>query len=150
MMGILISVNGNSTSDAFLIAPDDARTFSVPLTISTNDGSTVNATIDATPNGAGIALPAGNFSVTPAGVTFSIFATTVSATRGDTTINVHVGSATTKFKLTAISNPVIWFQGRFEARFATDGDYYNNPRGNDGGTVGNDPNFGGPGWTWAL
>ena len=52
--------------------------------------------------------------------------------------------------MTAISSPEIWFQGRFEARFATDGDYYNNPRGNDGGTVGNDPSLGGPGWTWAL
>ena len=62
---------------------------------------------------------------------------------------MSMSASTTQFKLTAISNPVVWFRGRFEARFATDGDYYNNPRGNDGGTVGNDPNLERPGWTWA-
>jgi hypothetical protein len=40
----------------------------------------------------------------------------VSATQGDSVINVHVGAAITKFKLTAISSPEIWFKGRFEVR----------------------------------
>ena len=150
MSNISVQVNGNSAGDGFLIAPDNGVTFTVPLSLSTNDGSTVSASIDATPNGAGVALPGGSISIGPAASTVPIFATSVSATRGDTVINVHVGAVTTSFSLTAISNPQIWFRGRFEARFATDGDYYNNPRGNDGGTVGNDPNFGGPGWTWAL
>jgi hypothetical protein len=150
MSNIVIQVNGSSAGDGFLIAPDDGMTFTTPLKISTNDGSTVTATIDATPNGTGVTLPGGNISIGPSGVTFPIFATAVSAARGDTVINVHVGAVKTTFALTAISSPEIWFQGRFEARFATDGDYYNNPRGNDGGTVGNDPNLGGPGWTWAL
>ena len=153
-MGIVIRVNGNTAGDGFLIAPDNGRTFSVPLNLSTDNGTTVSATVDATPNGAGVVLPGGSVSVGPAGVDIPINATTVSNARGDTIINVHVGAATTTFALTAISNPVIWFRGRFEARFPTDGDYYNNQRGTDGGTPGHDPNSDGvgpnPGWTWAL
>ena len=150
MSNIVIQVNGSGAGDGFLIAPDNGITFTVPLNISTNDGSTVTATIDATPNGAGVTLPSGSVSIDPSGVTIPIFATAVSGTRGDTQINVHVGAAETSFKLTAIQNPVVWFRGRFEARFATDGDYYNNPRGTLGGTPGSDVGFGGPGWTWAL
>lgn len=150
MSNIVIEVNGSSAGDGFLIAPDSGVTFTVPLNISTNDGSTVSATIDATPNGAGLTLPSGSMSIGPSGVSIPIFATAASGARGDTQINVHVGAATTSFQLTAISNPVVWFRGRFEARFATDGDYYNNPRGTSGGTPGSDGSFGGPGWTWAL
>jgi hypothetical protein len=57
---IVIQVNGSAAGDGFLIAPDFGITFVVPLNLSTNDGSTVSATIDATPNGAGVTLPGGN------------------------------------------------------------------------------------------
>ncbi len=154
MSNIVIQVNGSGAGDGFLIAPDNGITFAVLLYLSTNDGSTVSATIDATPNGAGVTLPSGSISIGPSGVTIPIFATAMSGTRGDTKINVHVGASTTSFQLTSISNPVVWFRGRFEARFATDGDYYNNPRGSSGSqgspTPGSDPNLGGPGWTWPL
>jgi hypothetical protein len=149
MSNVVIQINGSSAGDGFLIAPDGARTFSVPLKLSTNDGTTVTATIDATPNKASVTLPSGPLSIGPAGATIPIQATAQSAARGDTVINVRVGGVTTSFKLTAIRNPEVWFRGRFEARFATDGDYYNNPRGTDGGTPGSDPSLG-PGWTWAL
>jgi hypothetical protein len=149
MSNIIIQVNGSSSGDGFLIAPNSGRTFSVPLQLSTSDGSTVSATIDATPNAAGVALPAGPVSIGPVASTISIQAAAQSAARGDTVINVRVGGATTSFSLTAIGAPVIWFRGRFEARFATDGDYYNNRRGTDGGIPGSDPSLG-PGWTWAL
>lgn len=129
MSNIVISVNGSSAGDGFLIAPDNGITFSVPLNLSTNDGSTQSATIDATPNGAGVTLPAVAISISPAGITIPIFATAVSAAQGDTVINVHVGAATTSFTLTAISSPEIWFSGRFEVRFATDNDWYNDPKG---------------------
>jgi hypothetical protein len=151
-MAIVIRVGGSSAGDGFLIAPDGARIFPVPLNLSTDDGSTVNVTIDATPNGAGVRLPGGTISVSPAGIDIPIHATAVSNSRGDTAINVHSGGTTT-FSLTAIANPVIWFRGRFEARFATDGDWYNNPRGSGGGTPGYDHTnaFGPtPGWTFAL
>ena len=153
-MGIVISVNGSTTSGGFLIAPDNGRTFTVPLIISTNDGSAVTATVDATPNGAGMTLPAGNISVTPAGVTIPVFATTASTAQGDTTINVHVGAAKTSFTLTAINSPQIWFSGRFEVRFATDNDWYNDPKGTWGaGNEGNNPLGYGPqgfGYTFWL
>ena len=95
MSNIVIQVSGSSAGDGFLIAPDNGMTFSAPLNLSTNDGSTVTATIDATPNGAGVTLPVGNISIGPSGVTFPIFATAVSAARGDTVINVHVGAVKT-------------------------------------------------------
>jgi hypothetical protein len=151
---IVIQVNGNSVGDGFLIAPDNGITFTVPLNLSTNDGSTVSATIDATPNGAGVTLPAGSISISPSGTVIQIFATAVSAARGDTTINVHVGGVTTSFSLTAISSPEIWFSGRFEVRFATDNDWYNDPKGTWGaGNDGTNPlGFGseGPGYTFWL
>jgi hypothetical protein len=149
MSNIVIQVNGNGDGDGFLIAPDGGRTFSVPLDLSTTDGTTVQATVDVTPNGAGVNIPSGAVTINPARSTISIQATTQSAARGDTVINVRVGGTTSSFRLTGISNPAVWFRGRFEARFATDGDYYNNRRGTDGGTPGSDPNLP-AGWTWAL
>jgi hypothetical protein len=153
-MGIKISVNGNSVSDAFLIAPDNGRNFSVPLNLSTDDGSTVSATIEANPNGAGVTLPGGAISISPTATVLSVNATTVSHTQGDTVIKVHVGAATTTFVLTAISSPEIWFKGRFEVRFATDNDWYNDPKGTWGaGNDGTNPlGFGsqGPGYTFCL
>jgi hypothetical protein len=53
---IVIQVNGSGAGDGFLIAPDNGTTFTVPLNVSTNDGSTVTATISASPNGAGTSV----------------------------------------------------------------------------------------------
>ena len=39
-MRIVISVNGGTAGDGFLIAPDNGIAFAVPLNLSTNDGST--------------------------------------------------------------------------------------------------------------
>lgn len=155
MSNIVIQVNGSGVSDAFLVAPDGDVTFAVPLSISTSDGSTVTATIDATPNGAGInTLPGGNVTISPKPTVIQIFATAASGARGDTIINVHSGGGTTSFKLTAISNPQIWFKGRFEVRFATDNDWYNDPKGTWGAiNEGVNPlSFGsqGPGYTFWL
>jgi hypothetical protein len=52
MSNIVINVDGSSAGDGFLIAPDNGINFSMPLNLSTNDGTTVSATIDGTPNGA--------------------------------------------------------------------------------------------------
>ncbi len=153
MSNIVIAVNGNGAGSGFLIAPDNGINFSVPVVIQTNDGTSGNATLDATPNGAGISLPA-NAAVSPGGVTLQIYATAVSAAQGDTVINVHYKGSTTSFTLTAISNPEVWFQGRFEVRFATDNDWYNDPKGTYGaGNDGNNPlGYGiqGPGYTFWL
>lgn len=146
MSNIVIQVNGSTAGDGFLIAPDNGINFPVLLKISTNDGTTVSATIDVTPNGAGVSVPGGAMSIGPGGVNLQIFATAVSAVRGDTKINVHVGAATTSYTVTGIGIPQIWFRGRFEVRFATDNDWYNDPKGTWGaGNDGNNPlGFGGP------
>jgi hypothetical protein len=96
-MGIVIRVNGSGAGDDFLIAPDNGCIFSVPLNLSTDDGTTVNATIDATPNGAGITLPGCSIGIGPAVKVIPINATPVSNAQGDTIINVHVGGSITKF-----------------------------------------------------
>ncbi len=153
-MGVVVSINGNTTSPGFLIAPDNSRSFTSPLVLSTDDGTTVNVTLDVTPNGAGLTVPAGPVSVGPTGVTLPLTAASTSATEGDTILNVHLGPATSSFTLTAISTPEIWFSGRFEARFATDNDWYNDPKGTWGaGNDGTNPlNWGseGPGYTFWL
>jgi hypothetical protein len=53
MSNIVINVTGSSAGDGFLIAPDNGINFTVPVNLSTNDGTTLSATIDPTPNGAG-------------------------------------------------------------------------------------------------
>src|SRR5260370_8554665 len=125
MSNIVIQVNGSSAGDGFLIAPDRGRTFSVPLKLSTSDGTTVNATIDATPNKAGVTLPAGPVSIGPAVSTIPIQAAAQSAARGDTVINVHVGAAKTSFKLTPIPTPEGWFHRRFQAPLPPTPDHTN-------------------------
>jgi hypothetical protein len=82
-------------------------TFTIPLQIATDDGSTVDVTIDATLNGAGLTVPTGPISAGPAGVSLSVAAATASATEGDTAINVRADATTVTFTLTAISDPEI-------------------------------------------
>jgi hypothetical protein len=151
-MSVVLSVNGNSVSPGFLVAPDDSRTFTVPLELATDDGTTVDVTIDVMPNGAGLTVPGGPVSVGPTGVTVPIAAASASAAEGDTSINVHAGAATVTFTLTAISNPEIWFSGRFEVRFATDNDWYNDPKGTWGaGNDGTNPlGFGSEGFGYTF
>jgi hypothetical protein len=153
-MAVVVAINGSSVSPGFLIAPDAGRILTVALDIATDDGTTVDVTIDVTPNGAGLAVPGGPVSVGPAGVSLPIAASSASAAEGDTVINVHDGAVTVSFILTAISDPEIWFSGRFEARFATDNDWYNDPKGTWGaGNDGNNPlGYGsqGPGYTFWL
>jgi hypothetical protein len=50
------------------------------------------------------------------------------------TVQVKVGAAVkTSCKLTSITNARVRFAGRFQARFATDGDFFNEPRGTSAG-----------------
>jgi hypothetical protein len=58
--------------------------------------------------------------------------------RGDVVVQVVLdGAVQTSCALTAVTNLRVWFKGRFQARFATDGAPYNEPRGRGG-------------WTFAL
>src|SRR5260370_40446762 len=133
-MAIIISVNGNSSGEGFLIAPVGTKTFPVPVKLHTDDGSTVHATLGVKAGGASVAFSAKKVTITPTGQTVQIHATSASHKRDDTVLQVKVGSVVkASFKLTALTNVQLRFQGRFQARFATDGDFYNNPRGTSTG-----------------
>jgi len=99
MSNVVIQVSGSSAGDGFLIAPDNGITFTVPLNLSTNDGSTVSAPVDATPNGAGVTLPGGSISIGPSGVTIPIFATAMRST---------IPTARTSNQMNFILNPFSW------------------------------------------
>jgi hypothetical protein len=137
-MSILITVNRNSGGESFLIAPDQNHTFPTPLSLRSDDGSTVNATLNVLPGGADIILETTTLEIGPIDSITQIQAASPSNSRGDTILQVLVdGVVQTSCPLTAITNLKLWFQGRFQARFATGSDPYNEPRGQIG-------------WTWAL
>lgn len=134
-MGILIRVNGSLLSGGFIIAPDGARTFPVPVGLQTDDGSTVNAVVQQAAGGATLVFSQTTVTISPAETFVDVHATSASGARDDTVLQVAVGGVTqASFNLTAIQNPEVWFKGRFEARFATAGDFYNHPRGSAGFT----------------
>ena len=61
-------------------------------------------------------------------------ATSASSFRNDTILEALVdGKSQATFNLTAITSPQIWFKGRFQVRFATDNDFYNEKRGTESG-----------------
>lgn len=133
-MTIQVRVNGNNSGEGFLIAPDGSRTFPAEIGLMTDDGTTVSATLQMAPGGASVVLSSTSASISPVETAVQIHATSTSASRNDTVLQVVVGGIVQKsFNLTAIANPVLWFQGRFQARFATDNDYYNHPRGTASG-----------------
>lgn len=133
-MTIVISVNGNSSGEGFLIAPVGSNTFQVPLGLKTDDGSSIDATLQVAPGGAGVALDQTTITITPMEKFVNIHATSPSSARNDTLLQVLVaGIVQASFNLTSIINPEIWFRGRFQARFATDLDYYNEKRGSTAG-----------------
>ena len=133
-MAIIITVNGNHSGEGFLPAPVGSKTFSVPLALHTNDGSTEHATLGVAPGGAGVAFSSTNVTITPSSHVVHIHATSASHAKDDTVLQVKVGGAVkASFKLTAITGIQLRFQGRFQARFATDGDFYNEPRGTSAG-----------------
>lgn len=133
-MGISIRVNGSLLSGGFIIAPDGARTFPVPVGLQTDDGSTVAAVLQQAAGGATLVFSQTNVSIGPAETFVEVHATSASGARDDTVLQVAVGGVVqASFNLTAIQNPEVWFKGRFEARFATAGDFYNHPRGTSSG-----------------
>jgi len=137
-MSITVTLNGTPCEGAFLIAPDQNRTFPARLGLSTDDGSTVNASLKVLPGGAAIELETTEVTIGPAETFVGLHATSPSGRRGDTVLQVLVnGAVQSSCAFTAITNLKVWFKGRFQARFATDDDPYNEPRGRDG-------------WTFAL
>ena len=139
-MAITLKVNGNSGNEGLLLAPVGSQQFAMPVALKSTDNTTVNATLAVVaPAGVTVSLSSTSVSIGPTGTSVKITAKTPSKRKGDIELQVKVG-ATVKARctLTSIKNVRIRFRGRFQARFATDGDFFNEKRGTTNG------------WTWAL
>jgi hypothetical protein len=139
-MGIKISINGNTGPQGFLIAPSGSTEFPTSVGLKTDNGTTVNAVLSiVAASGVIVQLSKTNVTIGPTQKSVKITAKTPSKKAGDIMLLVKVGSSIkARFILTSIPNPRLRFAGRFQARFATDGDFFNQPRGTSAG------------WTWAL
>ncbi len=139
-MAISIKVNGSSGSEGFLLAPAGGKNFSAPVSLKTTDGTTVTATLAVVaPAGVTVQLSKTDVKIGPTAITVRITAKSASKTSGDIKLQVKVGGRVkASFTLTAIKNARLRFTGRFQARFATDNDFFNHPRGTNLGS------------TWAL
>src|ERR1044071_7936026 len=124
-MAITLKVNGNSGNEGFLIAPSGGKEFAMPVALKSTDHTTVNATlVVVAPAGVTVKLSNTNVTIGPAGTTVKITAKTPSKSAGDIKLQVKVGkSVKASCTLTSIKNVRIRFTGRFQARFATDGDF---------------------------
>jgi hypothetical protein len=132
-MAVIINVNGNRSGEGFLIAPVGGKTFPVPVGLSTNDGTSIDVSLQVT-GGANVVFDQTDITITPVETFVNIHATSASNSINDTILQVMVGGVVNaSFNLTAITSPQIWFKGRFQARFATDGDFYNEKRGTSAG-----------------
>lgn len=144
-MAVLMSLGGNTAGDGFLVAPLSA-TFPSKLELWTDSG-TANVTLQASPDAAGLVFSQTNLSLSTSPTSVDVHSTLQSGARGDTTIEVLEGAAVVaSFTVTSIKHPVVNFKGRFEARFSTDGGFYNR---NPIYTATNDSVVP-PGWTWGL
>ncbi|HEX8847259.1 MAG TPA: hypothetical protein VF791_21625 [Pyrinomonadaceae bacterium] len=139
-MAIKITVNGNTGPEGFLIAPSGLQEFPGSVGLKTDDGSTVDATLSITAaSGVIVQLSKTNLTIGPTQKSVKITAKTASKRAGDIKLAVKVaGRIRASCTLTSLPNPRIRFTGRFQARFATDADFFNEPRGTA------------QGWTWAL
>jgi hypothetical protein len=127
-MAVLISLAGNAAGDGFLVAPL-GTTYDAEIALTT-DAGTATVTLQASPNPANLVFsPTGSISLSTVPTVVTVHALLQSASRGDTTIQVLEGATVVaSFKVTSIKHPVVNFNGRFEARFATDSDRpYTNP-----------------------
>jgi Big-like domain-containing protein len=144
-MAVLMSLGGNTSGDGFLLAPL-GTTYDVQLALWTDAGA-ASVTLQASPNPAGLVFSQTAINITTNPTIVTVHATLQSGSRGDTTIRVLEGAViAATFAVTSIKHPIVNFRGRFEARFATDGSFYNR---NPLYTAAID-NVVPPGWTWAL
>lgn len=136
-MAISIIVNNSKSrgNEGFLLAPVGKKEFPMPVALKTDDGTTVNATLSVvTPAGVSVVLSQTSVSIGPTTTTVKITAKNRSKKAGDITLVVKVKSAVkASYVLTAITDARLRFAGRFQARFATDNDFFNSPRGTSAG-----------------
>lgn len=136
-MAVQIQINGATIAEGFLIAPLEGNEFPVLVSAISTDGTAGNVRLRVNATGVSVRLSPGEVNVGGPGAT--LVATSPSQRRGDIHVLADIaGQVVGQVVLTSISNPRVHFAGRFEARFATDNDFYNEPRGTS------------KGWTWAL
>jgi hypothetical protein len=146
-MAVLMSLGGNAAGDGFLLNQLDS-TYDAELALWT-DAGTANVTLQASPNPAGLVFSTtGPIALSTVPTIVTVHSTLQSASRGDTTIQVLDGAAVVaSFTVTSIVDPVINFNGRFEARFATANA---SPFSNKMYTAAVDTIPFPAGWTWGL
>src|ERR1044072_6806641 len=134
-MAITIKVNGNAGNEGFLIAPSGGKEFDMRVGLKSTDQTTVNATLAVVaPTGVTVKLSNTNVTIGPSGTSVKITAKTPSKSAGDIKLQVKVGkSVKASCTLASIKNVRLRLTGRFQARFATDGDFFNEPRGTTAG-----------------
>ena len=136
-MAIQIQINGVTATEGFLLAPLDGNEIPATLSVVSPDGATGTVQLRVQAMGVDVQLSAAEVEIGGAGAT--IVATSRSQRRGDILVQAEVdGMVASQLVLTSIENPRVRFRGRFEARFPTNNDFYNEPRGTSRG------------WTWAL
>src|SRR5687768_14919610 len=119
-MALVITLGGKSGGDGFLVAPLDS-TYDAELSLAT-DAGTLAVTLDASPNIAALSFSQTSVTLTTTPTVVKVHSTLQSNTRGDTTIRVKDGATVVaSYTVTSIKDPTVNFNGRFEARFATDG-----------------------------
>jgi hypothetical protein len=127
-MAVHMSLGGNAAGDGFLIAPLGS-TYDAEIALWTDSG-TASVTLQASPNPANLVFStAGPITLSTTPTILTVHSLLQSASRGDTTIQVLEGATVVaSFTVTSIKHPQVNFNGRFEARFATDADRpYINP-----------------------
>ena len=139
-MAITLKVNGNPGNERLLIAPAGGQEFPMAVALKSTDSTTVNAKlVVVAPAGVTVKLSSTSVTIGPNGTSVKITAQTPSKSAGDIKLQVKVGaSVKASCTLTSIKNVRLRFGGRFQARFPTDGDFFNEKRGTTAG------------WTWAL
>jgi hypothetical protein len=126
-----MSLGGNSAGDGFLVAPLGAN-YEAEIALWTDSGTATVTLQAASPNPANLVFSTAVpiiISNVPT-VVATVHALKQSGSRGDTTIQVLDGgmAVVASFNVTSINHIVVNFNGRFEARFATDGALpYGNP-----------------------
>ena len=140
-MPIKMTVNG--ANPGLLISPHGKRSFPAKLQLKTAGNECAQVKLTVSDAGAGIFLGQTEVNVDSKGTDVLVHALSVSGRRNDVTINAFVdGVLEGSIGVTCIDRPRLWFDGRFEVRFATGSGAYNDPRGNPDGTS--------SGWMWAL
>lgn len=129
-MAIGVKINGMKATEGVLIAPAGKTTFPVTIAL---DGATKGTTATLRVHSATAQVDLSSTSISGS-QTATLTAKSQSRQKNDITLTVEVGgnvAATIPF--TALSNPRLRFMGRYQVRFATDNDFYNEPRGTDQG-----------------